>query len=419
MATAAARLERALPVSYHDVTAAYKRIMPVVNKSPLDFSHHLSPQVGARLYLKKEHLSITSSYKERGALNKLLLLSEEEKKRGVICSSAGNHAQAVSYHSTRLGIDGVIVMPTTTPFVKVDATRRFGGTVVLHGSSFQDAFEKAKEIAEQEKRIFIHAFNDASVVAGQGTVALEMVEQNPFLDSVVVPVGGGGLIAGMAVALRHINPRIKIFGVEAAAMPGMKRSLERGAVERVLKQPTMADGIAIEHVGQIPFEIIKETVDDIVTVEEDEIAAAVLALLEKEKTVLEGSGATGVAALLSNKIKLEEGSNVGIVLTGGNIDMTLLGRIIEKGLVKTGRLARVRVTVSDMPGQLASVCTAIASLGGNIRDIMHERAFLLDTVQYTQPVITIETRDFAHITAILDKLREGAFRKVKLETPEP
>jgi threonine dehydratase len=223
----------------------------------------------------------------------------------------------------------------------------------------------------------------------------------------------------MAVALRHINPRIKIFGVEAAAMPGMKRSLERGAVERVLKQPTMADGIAIEHVGQIPFEIIKETVDDIVTVEEDEIAAAVLALLEKEKTVLEGSGATGVAALLSNKIKLEEGSNVGIVLTGGNIDMTLLGRIIEKGLVKTGRLARVRVTVSDMPGQLASVCTAIASLGGNIRDIMHERAFLLDTVQYTQPVITIETRDFAHITAILDKLREGAFRKVKLETPEP
>lgn len=369
------------------------------------------------IWLKKEHVSITGSYKERGALNKLLSLSEEEKKQGVICSSAGNHAQAVSYHATRLGVDGLIIMPKTTPYNKVQSTRNFGAKVQLEGESFNDAFEAASKIAKETGRVFIHAFNDPLVLAGQGTVAMEMIEQNPYLDAIVVPVGGGGLIAGMALVLKHINPRIKLYGVEAAAMPGMYNSVKSGRLERVPKRPTMADGIAIEAVGNIPYSVIQNLVDEIVLVDEDEIAEAVLRMLELEKSLVEGSGATALAAVLHRKIALPEGAQVGVVCTGGNIDMTLLGRIIEKGLVKSGRLVRIRVTIPDVPGQLAKLCNLLGDLRANIRDIEHERAFLIENVGFTQPVFTVETRDHDHVDEIVNSMKKIGFDKVSLDGP--
>lgn len=401
------------------VKRAFKRISQTVTRTPLDFSPRLSKLLpgDTQLYLKKEHYTITGSYKERGALNKLLQLTEEERRRGVICSSAGNHAQAVSYHSTRLGIDGVIVMPVTTPYVKVNSTREFGAKVVLAGESFAEAYDHAVKIAKEEGRTFIHAFNDPEVVAGQGTCAMELLEQNPYMDAVIVPVGGGGLIAGMSLLLKAVNPRIQIYGVESVAMPGMYNSLKSGKLQSVPKKPSMADGIAIEHVGAIPFEVIKQNVDDIVLVEEDEIASAILLMLEKERTVLEGSGATGIAAIMSGKLPQLAGKNVVTICTGGNIDMSLLGRVIEKGLVKTGRLARIHVTILDQPGQLARVLGIFRDMRANIRDIEHERAFLLANVGMTQPIVTVETRGFDHVQEIVAKLRAEGFDSTYLETP--
>lgn len=404
-------------VTPQHVKQAFSRIKTQVARSPLDFSSRLSLMTGTQIYFKKEHISITGSYKERGALNKLLQLSDEEKSRGVICSSAGNHAQAVSYHSTRLGIDGVIVMPMNAPHIKVKTTKEFGAKVVLAGESFSEAYAKACEIAKEEGRTFIHAFNDPQIVAGQGTVAMELLEQNPYLDAVVVPCGGGGLVAGMALILKHINPRIRIYGVESSQMPGMYESFRHGKVITVPKQPSMADGIAIETIGSVPFELIRQYVDDIVLVDEDEIASATLELLEKEKTVVEGSGAVGLAAIMTGKIPDIKDKNVACVLTGGNIDMTLLSRIIDKGLVKSGRLARFHVNVVDVPGQLSKVLSIITQCRANIKDIEHERAFLLASVGITQPIITVETRGFDHVHEILEALKNGGFANTYLETP--
>ncbi|CEP03208.1 threonine ammonia-lyase [Plasmodiophora brassicae] len=412
-------LSTSLPpdLTYRDVFEAHKRISQYVEQTPLDFSHSLSAAYGCDLFLKKEHVSRTGSYKERGALNKLLSLTDEEKARGVICSSAGNHAQAVSYHATRLKIDSVIVMPEPTPYVKVKATKSFGGRVVQYGAGFAEAYEKALEIAETENRTFVHAFNDRDVVAGQGTVALELLKQNAYLDSVIVPVGGGGLIAGMALVLKHINPRIKLYGVEAKAMSGMVASMEAGKVTKVPRKLSICDGIAIETVGEIPFSIINRLVDDIVLVEEDEVAASILTLLEKEKTVVEGSGATALAAIAYNHLPVK-GQQVAAVTTGSNIDMTVLSRIIEKGLVRDGRIARISVTITDAPGQLAQVLTLIAQARANVRDIEHERAFLVASVQQTQPIVTIETRGPDHIDRIMKLLRDNGHTSVKLITPK-
>jgi len=397
-------------VTAEDVMGAYERIRGIVAKSPLDYSTRFSELTGSRVYIKKEHAtSSTGSYKERGALNKLLQLSDEERRRGVICSSAGNHAQAVSYHATRLGIDAVICMPTTTPHVKVKNTAAFGGRVVIAGESFGEAYAFARRLCDHENRTFIHAFDDPMIVAGAGTVAVEMMEQNPFLDAIVVPVGGGGLIAGMATFIKNVNPRIKVYGVEAAQMPGMYESLKHGHVVAVPKHSTMADGIAIERIGQTPFDLIKKYVDDIVLVKEDEIAEAVLNVLELEKTLVEGSGATGLAALVSNKLPQLKGKKVGVVCTGSNIDINFLGRIIEKGLVKSGRLARIRVLIKDIPGQLARICSICTELRVNIVEIRHERAFLLDTVGVTQPIFDVEVRGFDHIDKLVDRLTQEGF----------
>jgi threonine dehydratase len=265
----------------------------------------------------------------------------------------------------------------------------------------------------------VYAFLFVQVVAGQGTVAMELLEQNPYMDAVIVPVGGGGLIAGMALLLKSINPRIKIYGVETKAMPGMYRSLKAGKLESVPKKPSMADGIAIEHVGAIAFDIIRDHVDEIVLVDEDEVAQAVLLMLEKEKTVTEGSGAAGLAALMANKLPQVAGQNVVCVATGSNIDMSLLQRIIEKGLVMSGRLARIHVTVLDIPGQLARVLNILRDLRANVKDIEHERAFLLGNVGTTQPIIEMETRDFEHVREIVETLKREGFESTYLATPVP
>lgn len=404
-------------ITAYDIKQAYKRIKEYIPKSPLDISRKLSTMLQSNIYLKKEHLSMTGSYKERGALNKLLLLNDEEKKHGVICASAGNHAQAVSYHTSRMGISGVICMPENTPHVKVKATRSFGGRVVLYGDSFTEAFSRALDIAKHEGRTFIHAFNDSDIIAGQGTVAIELLEQNPFLEAVVIPIGGGGLAAGMSLLIKSINPNIKIYGVETSAMPGMKQSVEAGHVVSVPKQPTMGDGIAIETIGLVPFEYIKQYVDDIVTVDEDELAAAVLLLMENEKTICEGSGAAAVAALMHNKLPQLKDKQVAAICSGGNIDMTLVGRIIDKGLFKSGRLTRIHVSCLDVPGQLCRVLEIVKSCRANIRDLHHERAFLLESIGQTQPVIVLETRDFEHIQEVVDGLNKAGFRNVYVDVP--
>lgn len=395
-----------------DVMKARERLSGIVRKSPLDRSPLLSKEFDCDVFLKKEHISLTGSYKERGALNKLLLLTPEERAKGVICSSAGNHAQAISHHSTRLGIDGLIVMPITTPYVKVASTEKFGGKVLLHGENYDEAYARAKEISDEEGRTFVHAFDDPQVVAGQGTVALEILEENPYIESIVVPVGGGGLIAGMALVLKHINPKIKIYGVEAKNMPKMKVSVDQGEIVKIPRLRTMADGIAIQQAGKVPFEIISKLVEDIVVVDEDEIAAAILTLLEIEKTVVEGSGATGLAALANKKLKFRQDEKVAVVLTGGNIDMSALGRIIEKGLVKDGRLTRLRVTVEDSPGELSKLTQLIGSMRANIRDIVHERAFMpVDiSIGYTSNILTLETRGPKHVDLIIGELRKQGYR---------
>jgi threonine dehydratase len=316
-----------------------------------------------------------------------------------------------------MGINGKICMPITTPHVKVQATRAFGGTVVQYGESFAETLQYALNLAHEEGRTFVHAFNDSNIIAGQGTLAIELLEQNPFLEAIVVPVGGGGLIAGVSLFIKQINPRIKVYGVESDAMPGMFQSMKAGHVVSVPKKPTFSDGIAIETVGMLPFKYIKEYVDKIVLVDEDESAAAVLALMETEKTICEGSGAAAVAAMMFNKLPELHGKQVACMVTGSNIDMTLIGRIIDKGLFKSGRLARIHVSCLDVPGELARVLSVIKDCRANVRDVMHERAFLVHNVGITQPSIVLETRSFEHIQEVVDALLANGFEDVFVDSP--
>jgi len=402
-----------LPVTFEDVEDARRLIRPFIPETPFAHSQTLSSLVGAKVFLKLENLQMTGSYKERGALNRLARLSSEERARGVIAFSAGNHAQGVAYHAQRLGISATIVMPTYTPLVKVMATRRYGARVVLFGHSAADARGESYRIAQAEGRVYIHPFDDRYVVAGQGTVGLELLGQNPYLDAVVVPVGGGGLIAGVALVLKETNPRIKVYGVEATAMASMRASLAANAVVEVPSKRTLADGIAVSRVGDIPFQIAQRYVDDVVTVDDEEIAASILTLLEVEKTMVEGSGAAALAAVLNNHLPIA-GKRVGLILTGGNIDVTMLARIIERGLVKDGRMVRFSANIIDAPGALAGLATLLGNLGGNILQINHERAFARGSLGMTQVEVTLETRGHDHIKEIVTGL-ETAGITVALE----
>lgn len=393
----------ALPVTFEDIEDARRLIRPWVYESPCALSQTLSTLTGTRCHLKLENLQMTGSYKERGALNRLARLTPEEAGRGVIAFSAGNHAQGVAYHAQRLGIDATIVMPLYTPLVKVTSTRRYGAHVILFGESAAEARTESYRIAAEEGRTYIHPFDDPWVVAGQGTVGLELLEQNPYLDAVVVPVGGGGLIAGLALAMKETNPRIKIYGVESEAMASMRASLQAGHLVEVPSRRTLAEGIAVARVGDIPFQLCQRYVDDVVTVDDEEIASAVLTLLEVEKTVVEGSGAAALAAVVNGHLPVA-GKKIALVLTGGNIDVNMLARIIERGLVKDGRMVRLAARVIDAPGALAKLTALIAELGGNILQINHERAFARGPLGVSLVEVTLEARGHDHIKEIVTGL---------------
>jgi len=356
------------------------------------------------LWLKYETRQRTGSFKDRGALNKLLQLSDDERSRGIVAASAGNHAQAVAHHATRLGIPATVVMPTGTPLVKSTRTRRFGARVILYGDTVAESLSEALRMVEEDGLTMVHPYDDLAVIAGQGTIGLELVEQVADLTHVVVPLGGGGLIAGIAVAVKSLNPAVRIIGVEAEAAPAAYRSREMGKVIPIESTETIADGIAVQRIGNLTFPLIEEYVDDIVIVEEGEIARAILLLLEHERTVVEGAGAISLAALVSGRVALGADDVCAAVLGGGNIDVNMIARIIERGLVVDGRMARLMVTVRDRPGSLSALTKIVGNLGANVLEIRHRRAFADITVGNVEVVMHLETRGKKHVEEIITAL---------------
>jgi threonine dehydratase len=358
-----------------------------------------------------ENLQRTGAFKERGALNKLLTLSPYEKARGVIAASAGNHAQGLAYNALRLGVKATIVMPERTPLIKVTRTRDdYRAHVVLKGTNFDEAYAEALRLQKEQDLVFVHPFNDPYVIAGQGTIGLELLEQCAQLEMVVVPIGGGGLISGVACALKERNPRIRVVGVQTSTLSSMKASVWAGHIVELAAGTTIADGIAVKKPGDLTFSMVQKYVDDIVTVDEEEIAAAILALLEQEKSVVEGAGAVGLAALLNGRIPEAHGKHVTVLLTGGNIDMTVISRIIERGLVQTGRLVRLVVQLPDRPGMLARLTTHIAEQRANVVEIHHNRAFSKAGLGDAMVEVTLETTGRSHINELIQSLSQQGWQ---------
>lgn len=395
-------------VSLADIQAARARIRDSIRFTPAPYSETLSRHADNTLYLKMENLHITGSFKERGALNRILLMTDEERARGVITASAGNHAQAVAYHASKRGIRVQICMPVLTPLVKVTATRGYGAEVILHGNNFDEAVDEARRRCDAEGLVFLHAFNDDAVIAGQGTIGLELLEQVPDLEAVVVPVGGGGLIGGIACAIKEQRPGVHIVGVETARVPSMQAALLQHHPVLVPAASTIADGIAVRQVGALTYPLFEKYVVEIVTVEEEEIAMAILWLLEKEKTLAEGAGAAGMAAMLTKKTSLR-GKKTVVLICGGNIDVTLLARIIERGLVKDGRLVRLRVPLPDHPGGLHRLTTVVAQQRANVVTVTHDRAYFGVHLGDTIIDITMETRGPDHIVELINELTKAGY----------
>jgi threonine dehydratase len=389
-----------------DIEAARARLAGAIDQTPCQLSMTLSRLCGCQAYFKFENLQMTGSFKERGALNKLLLLSETERAAGVIAASAGNHAQGVAYHATRLGVESTIVMPTPTPLIKVSNTRDLGGKVILHGSNYDEALAHAKQLSAEQGLTFVHAFDDDAIIAGQGTIGLELLDEKTSFDAVIIPVGGGGMISGVALALKENRPEIRVIGVEPERFASMQAAMAAGRPVEVPAQQTIADGLAVKIAGKRTAEIVARYVDEIVTVTEDEIASAILKLLEIEKTVAEGGGAAGLAALLFGKISGLDGKNVAVIISGGNIDPTLLSKIIGRGLAKDGRLVRIRAMMRDRPGELARICQIAAHLGANILEVSHNRAFSDLGIGSVEVDLTLETRGVEHVQELLTVLRE-------------
>lgn len=407
MTTAAAKLPPSLPTHLKDVEAAAMRIEGAVRHTPFEKSRTLSDIVGCDLYLKFENLQFTAAFKERGALNKLLLLSDEERARGVVAMSAGNHAQGVAYHAQRLGIPATIVMPIGTPLVKVHHTEAFGATVVVTGDTLEDAAAHAHEIADKEGRVFLHPFDDKDVIAGQGTVALEMLAEQGDLDTLVVPIGGGGLISGVSIAAKGKKPDIEVIGVQAELYPAVYAAVKGEEMDCL--GDSLAEGIAVKYPGRLTVEIIKQLVDDILLVKEEALEHAVSLLLNVEKTVAEGAGAAGLAAILSYPERFK-GKKVGLVISGGNIDSRLLSSILLRDLIREGRIARLRLTMRDLPGQLLKATQVITELGGNIIDVHHNRHFLNLPAKGTYCDVEIEARDRHQVEAIVERLNKAGFK---------
>lgn len=389
-----------ISVTLDDIKAAHKAIGQYIGASPCVLSPGLGEVAGCEVFLKMENLQRTGAYKDRGAMNAVVNLDDKQKRAGVIAASAGNHAQGLALAAMRNKIHATIVMPETAPIAKVKGTARYGAEIVLHGSGYDDAFGRATELQQEKGYTFVHAFDDPKVIAGAGTVALELLEQAPALDVVVVPIGGGGIVAGMSIALKAANPKVRVVGVQAEGIASMKASVEAGKIVTV-RGSTIADGIAVATPGRHTFPIVRKYVDEIVTVSEHEIAQAILVLIESEKSVTEGSGASGVAALLNGKVENIAGKKVGVVLTGGNIDTTFLAKVLERGLAKEGRLAKLIVTVPDRPGSIADLAAIAAAQQANILDIHQRRTFNLADVRETEIDLMVETRGPEVVEAML------------------
>lgn len=403
------------PVTPADIEEAARLLQGQIATTPFVRSRTLSEITGAEIWLKFENLQYTASFKERGAYVRLVRLSEEERRRGVVAMSAGNHAQGVAYHARRLGIPATIVMPEFTPFMKIENTARLGATVVLRGETLDDAQGEVERLIEREGLAFIHPYDDPAIIAGQGTVGLEMLRTQPDLDTIVVPVGGGGLISGIALAAKALSPGIEIVGVEASLYPSVVCRL-RGE-PAAPGGPTIAEGIAVKRPGRLTLPVIEELVSEVLLVGEAAIEAAVLQLLEVEKTVVEGAGAVTLAAVAGAPDRFR-GRRVGLVLSGGNIDSRLLSAVILRGLVRSQRMVRLRLGVPDSPGSLARVTRVLAEAGGNVVDVVHQRAFSRLSVKQTDIDFTIETRNAEHAATLIARLRAAGFTVERLEGGE-
>ena len=396
-----------LAVTIDDIRAAAQKIAGAIEHTPCVESRTLSRLTGAQVFLKFENLQFTASFKERGALNKLLSLSADERRRGVIAMSAGNHAQAVAYHAARLGIPAVIVMPRGSPNTKVKNTQVHGAEVVLQGDSLHEAGRHAAERAKRDNLVFVHPYEDPLIIAGQGTAGLELMAAVPDLEVLVVPVGGGGLISGIAVAAKSLNKNIQIFGAESKTFPSMHQRLNGLPVE--CGGDTIAEGIAVKDAGDIAFSIVRELVEEVLVVKEETIERAVVALLEIEKTVAEGAGAAALAALLEYPARFA-GKRVGLPISGGNIDSRVLASVLMRGLVRDQRLVRLRVVMPDVSGSLAKVASLIAAAGGNIVEVQHQRIFGTSSVRTPEVEFLVETRDSTHTQTLLKSLQDNGIK---------
>ena len=399
-------------VTLADVELARERLRGAIYESPCVESIPLSQLTGAHIYCKLDYLQRTGSFKERGARNALLQLTPDPRARGVIAASAGNHAQGVAYHGGLLGIPVTVVMPTFAPLIKVSNCRAFGARVVLHGADLGEARAHAEEIAAREGLTFIHPFDNAHVIAGQGTMGLEILEQTPDVQAIVVPVGGGGLLAGIGTVVRANRPDVQLIGVEPENAACLTAAIDAGKPVPVQLAPTLADGLAVPQLGERPFEILRRVVDRVVTVDEATIALAVLRLIELEKSVVEGAGAAPLAAFLAGKLEELKGHKVVLALCGGNIDLTMLDRVIEVGLVADGRLTRFTVSISDRPGGLARLAQVIASTGASIKEIVHDRAFSGPDLSEVRVICVVETTGREHVAELHRALSQAAVKAV-------
>ena len=384
-----------------------------IRQTDLIYSPVLSKECGCELYLKTENLQVTGSFKVRGAYYKISQLNEEEKLRGVIACSAGNHAQGVALASKKFGIKSIICMPDGAPLSKVEATKSYGAEVVLLPGVYDDAHNRAEELKAKKGYTFIHPFDDEDVIAGQGTIGLEIAEQIKDADAVIVPVGGGGLISGVAFAIKSLNPKIRVYGVQAAGAPSMLNSLEHKKIETLPSVSTVADGIAVKEPGRLTFNLCSRYVDGIVSVTDDQVSAAILALIEKQKMIAEGAGAVALAAALFKKLPDVAGKKVVCLISGGNIDVTILSRVINRGLLMSGRQCSLTLELMDKPGQLVGVSEIIAQCGGNVTAVLHERTNEGTAINGCYLKLQIETKDFAHIKLIKDSLTKSGFKVLK------
>lgn len=402
-------------LSFLAIEEARARIASCVLRTPCQVSERLSALCGATVFVKFENLQATGSFKERGAANRLLQLSARERGAGVVTASAGNHGLGVAYQAKRLGISAVVVMPKGAPLIKQSSVERLGARVVLDGDTYEEAVARGRAIGRRERRVYVHGFDDPEIIAGQGTLGIELIEDVPGLDAVLVPVGGGGLIAGVGAAIKALAPRVKVIGVEPERCASMRAALRRGRPVDVDAKPTLADGLAVNRVGRHPLRIARGVIDRIVTVSEDDIARAILVLLEAEKSVVEGAGAAPLAALLGGKLRLA-GRRVALPLCGGNIDMNLMTHIVERGLAKDGRLVWLRTFASDRPGSLAAIGRIVADSGASVKDVYHNRVFGRIEPGTVEIDWVLETRGHAHIDAIVKLLRR---QRIRVQTFAP